>query len=65
VVFGFQAVKAFVDLIEMDVQPPFKSAHAVVHDALDVRKDDLAVEARQDREEVVGRGPYPTAGPVV
>ena len=54
VVLGFELVEAFVDLIEMDVHSQFEGIDSFPYDALDVRQEDLAMEASQDRKKVLG-----------
>jgi energy-coupling factor transporter ATP-binding protein EcfA2 len=63
VVLGLQPVEPLVDRVEMGVHPPLETVHGFAHDALDVRQHHLAVEPRQDRDQVFGHGPYRTSPP--
>ena len=56
-------VEVPVDVVEAGVDSPFQRVYCLAHYTLDVGQDDLAVESRQDRQEVFGHGPYPTPGP--
>ena len=65
VVLGFEPIEALVDGVEVPVDvveagfEPLEPAN----DTLDVRQDDLAVEPRQDRQEIFGHVSYPTPAP--
>ena len=56
-------VEVPVDVVEAGVHPPFQRVHRFANDTLDVRQDDLAVEPRQDRQEIFGHVSYPTPAP--
>jgi len=65
-VLGLQAVEALIHFVEVPVdvvEPGFEPLLERAHDALDVGQDDLAVEPRQDRQEIFGHVPYPTPAP--
>jgi len=65
VVLGLEPIEALVDGVEVPVDvveagfEPLEPAN----DTLDVRQDDLAVEPRQDRQEIFGHVSYPTPAP--
>jgi len=63
-VLGFQPVETLVDRVEVGVEPGEPCVHLVAqpaHDPLDVGQDDLPVEPRQDRDQVIGHRSYPTS----
>ena len=61
----FEPIETLVDLVEMGIHAPFEGAYGLSHDALDVRQHDLAVEPRQDRDEILRHGRDLTSRPVI